>query len=479
MNNSSYIDDFDMGGVDIEAMWHRVNNAPSDPVSRWILIASFTFALLGTISNLMSMIVLIRLSKQLSTFIYLTGLSLSDIITCISMVMNVAPSFLLQTRRGTSVRIVFEYISIAFGALAAASRVLSFWISTAVTMDRWILICYPIYGKRFCTLNRAKIVTCTLFVIALVYSVPLLFEYEIILVPTVYSTSAFDDESQKVLNEKFYKNTMMVTKGYSDLARRRFYRWSYVFFNIIYVYALPTLMIVFFNIQLIRALHRLKSRTKRLREKHGRNRPSRHQYRSHQSKYSVTIMVITMVLTLLLCRSPTTVIWVLWSFDSTIKSFFTSSSSSSVRRFHNLANLIAIVNAATNFLPFCVFGQLFRAECLTIYCCRRPTSKQLARQARKKYEENPHSSGKNPRGKLLVDMSGANTTRTDYLRAAVSFNSETTSGITSSPNQSSAIYPPTRILRLSDSPIHHSIHRQSQPRIVFTTVPLLEETVNL
>ncbi|CAF1504342.1 unnamed protein product, partial [Adineta steineri] len=131
----------------------------------------------------------------------------------------------------------------------------------------------------------------------------------------------------------------------------------------------------FFNFQLIRALHRLKSRTKYS------EKTCHHRRLFHCSKYSVTIMVIAMVLALLLCRSLTIVLWVLWSFDLTIKIFFDSSSQSRVvRRFHNLANLIAIINAATDFIPFCVFGQLFRDECLTIYCCRKPTSEQLARE---------------------------------------------------------------------------------------------------
>ncbi len=98
-------------------------------------------------------------------------------------------------------------------------------------------------------------------------------------------------------------------------------------------------------------------------------------------------MVIIMVLTLLICRSPTIVLWILWSFELTIKIFFNSSSSSFVRRFHSIANLIAIMNAATNFLPFCVFGQLFRAECLNIYCCRKPINETYLHYSNRKSDE--------------------------------------------------------------------------------------------
>jgi hypothetical protein len=82
MSNLSSSDDLTLAQHEIDDLWRNINSSPSDPVSYWVSIASFIFAVLGTISNLMSVIVLIRLSAQLSTFVYLTGLSLSDMITC-------------------------------------------------------------------------------------------------------------------------------------------------------------------------------------------------------------------------------------------------------------------------------------------------------------------------------------------------------------------------------------------------------------
>jgi hypothetical protein len=351
-------------------------------------------------------------------------------------------------------------MEIIFGAFAAASRVLSFWISTAVTMDRWILICYPLYGKTFCTINRAKIVSRVLFIIAFIYSVPLCFEYEIIEMPSVYQMIQFDNESLLLNDDKYIKNSMLITKGYSDLAKRRLYRWFYMFFNAIFVYTLPTLTIVFFNLQLIRALHRLKSRTKRLNKKiHLKNSFRR---RFHHSKYSITVMVIAMVLVLLLCRSPTIVLWVLWSFELTIKIFFDSPSSSLVRRFHNIANLIAIINAATNFIPFCVFGQLFRANCLTTYCCRKPTSEQLAQQARRKYRENYQHLQRNSKIKITNNEQHTTQCGSDYLMALPSFYSDSISVIIPSSNE---LCNSTNILRLSDPPVTSNGNTQQQIKI--------------
>jgi hypothetical protein len=298
--------------------------------------------------------------------------------------------------------------------------------------------------------------------------------------PSVYQMIHLDNASMTLTDDKDSKNSMLITKGYTDLGKRRVYRWSYLFFNAIFVYTFPTLTIVFFNLQLIRALHRLKSRAKRLRQKiysKYSERSSRHHRDSHHSKYSVTIMVIAMVLTLFICRSPTIVLWILWSFELTIKIFFDSSSSSFVRRFHNIANLIAIINAATNFIPFCVFGQLFRAECLTIYCRRKPTSEQLARQAKQKYEEKFKNLKRNSKTKLVVLESQTTQSGKDHLRTIQSFNSESTSGMTPSSNDQNYS---TNILRLSDPPVDSNGNiQQQQFRHSLNASPLLNETIGL
>lgn len=417
---------------EIDALWNSINRSPSDPSSYWISLASFTFSVLGSISNLMSVVVLLKLSAQLSTFFYLTILSLSDMITCMTIMFMLIIEFLVQTRQSTSVAIFLRKIEIILGAVAAPSRVLSFWISTAVTIDRYMLICYPIYGKQFCTLTRAKNVSRTLLIIAFIYSVPLFFEYEIIKMPTVYQMIHSDNDSTTFNDEKLDKNSMLITKGYTDLAKRRAYRWAYVFFNAVFVYIVPTIIIVFCNVLLINALKRRRSRIKIIRKKHHSNHPEKANQSSrrfHHSKYSITIMVIAMVLALLLCRSPTMVLWILWSFDSTIKTFFDSSSSAFVRRFHSIANLIAIINAATNFIPYCVFGQLFRMECLVIYCCRKPTSEQLALQAKLEHKVKNQHVKKYAKIKTTTNQQRTTQFEIDYLHAVSSINSDSVSGI--------------------------------------------------
>ncbi|CAF1274306.1 unnamed protein product [Rotaria sordida] len=208
-----------------------------------------------------------------------------------------------------------------------------------------------------------------------------------------------DNQSPSLLiDEEFLRNSMLVTKCYNDLAKRRLYRWTYMFFNVISVYTLPTITI-FFNIQLIRTLHRVKSHTTRLRAKSSVN--GNNQHYSHQTKYSVTIMIITIVLTILICRI--------------------------VRRFHNIANLIAITNIATNFLPFCVFGQLFCAE----------------------YNNDNYENLLNKQKIIInINIQKATQIHNEHLQNILPLNSETTS---SSPNHSSSPCSKINIIKLYDS----------------------------
>ena len=479
MSNLSSIDDLTLAPDEIDLIWQNVNRSPTDSFSYWISLANFTFAFLGSISNLMSVIVLAKLSQQQSTFVYLTSLSLSDMITCLTVMVIQLLEFILQTRRTISLTILLRYVEFCLGALAAGSRVLSFWISLAVSMDRWILICYPIHGKRYCHNRRARIICQTLFFIAFLYSIPLIFEYEIVKTPGLHQMIYFDANQTLTFDQtqqNIHDNSFLITKGYSDLGKRRFFRWSYMFFNIIFVYSLPTLSIIIFNIQLIRALHRLKSRRKRLRQADTHSKRS-HRRHHQPSKYSVTIMVIAMVLTLLICRSPTIVLWILWSFELTIKIFFHSSFTLLVRRFHSIANLIAIINAATNFIPFCVFGQLFRAQCFSIYCCHKLTSEQLAKRARQHHQENLSAMPNQSRISTFMTHSASTynqqrltNPQTTHLRTFPSFYSDSFTGFTPTPNQSSGDCQSTHILRLSDPPV--TANDQKQQLLKRLSVPL-------
>lgn len=430
-------DELTFNSDELDHLWNTINKYPLDRFSSWISLTNLLFAIIGSISNFMSVIVLFKLSHQLSTFIYLTSLSISDMITCLTIMSIEFVEIFLQTRRTRLITKFFRQIEILCGALAAASRVLSLWISTAVTIDRWMLICHPISGKHFCTLKRARIVSRMLFFIAFLYSIPLCFEYEIIELPSVNQMIEFNNQTRSInsLNE----NSMLITKGYSDLAKRRFYRWFYMFFNAIFVYICPTTTIVCLNLQLIRSLHRLKSRMKQFQQKNPMKKSS-----THQSKYSITIMVIAMVIALLLCRSPTIVLWILWSFERTIKTFFDSSIGSFVRRYHQVANLIALINAATNFIPFCVFGQLFRESCLTTYCCRKLTSEQLAQQAKYQYRQQRKKTSlkfnkKNSNNQLLTHVEQGG------LSTMPSFYSDPISGITPSSIEQSDLNGQTNI----------------------------------
>ncbi|CAF4220574.1 unnamed protein product [Rotaria sp. Silwood2] len=134
-------------------------------------------------------------------------------------------------------------------------------------------------------------------------------------------------------------------------------------------------------------------------------------------------MVITIVLTLLICRI--------------------------VRRFHNIANLIAIINAATNFLPFCVFEQLFCAECLNIYCCRKITNKQSSQEIKRKDNNDNYENLLNKQKIIInINIQKATQIHNEHLQNVLPLNSETTS---SSPNHSSSSCSKINIIKLYDS----------------------------
>lgn len=78
-------------------------------------------------------------------------------------------------------------------------------------------------------------------------------------------------------------------------------------------------------------------------------------------------MLLATTVMLLVFRSPSAIISVLWLISA--KMFVNEKSPFPLRKFHSIANLCASLNAATTFIMFIIYGTKFRSEFKRIYCC--------------------------------------------------------------------------------------------------------------
>ncbi|KAI3383739.1 hypothetical protein SNEBB_002902 [Seison nebaliae] len=169
-------------------------------------------AFLGCITNTISIIVLTRPSLKLSTYVYLTFMSVTDLCASFASFLTYSSKALVLLKRsmGESDELnyntllllndttnhsseavqyesvisdklisVFRNISCYSTPFALTLQCVSVWITLAFTTDRYIKISRPYLSRHFCTRQRAALILSVIYIIALCYLIPQLFEYHI------------------------------------------------------------------------------------------------------------------------------------------------------------------------------------------------------------------------------------------------------------------------------------------------------------
>lgn len=153
------IDDIPIGGV--------------TKLTQILAMLGICISIIGIIGNFFSIIVLTRKSmKKLSTYSYLLGLSICDEISLIFTVYILLQYCLSIFRISQTFIRNHQMTLIYVMPISASTQALSVWITMAYTFDRYLYVCHPYYGGKFCTRKRASIVLVCLYFLAFIYSIP-------------------------------------------------------------------------------------------------------------------------------------------------------------------------------------------------------------------------------------------------------------------------------------------------------------------
>lgn len=320
------------------------NSFTRDPFEHYVNgICALFFCIIGCVSNALSFSVLIRRTMRLSTYVYLTGLCLSDFVTCLFLIpgyildafpLKVLDYELPRTYAYTKLLIIAQAISIT-------GRVLSVLLCAAFTIDRWIMICRPFIGPLYCTIKNARRVTLIIFLTGVFYAIPLLYEYE-----------PYEDRVLSEILSDHYRKKIYQLK-LSETGRNSVFRWIYVLINSMFVYVIPLTLIAVLNRQLFTSIKSLEQRS----EEYNAPLPT---------KQGVTVMLLATTIMLLVLRLPSATVWIMWLINA--KMFVNEKAPFYLRKFQSIANLCATINAATTFIPFIIYGAKFRSEFTRLYC---------------------------------------------------------------------------------------------------------------
>lgn len=218
----------------------------------------------------------------------------------------------------------------------------STYLTVLVSGDRYFLICWPLLAEKIRTRKVALRLVLLVFVLVNLYILPHWFEYRtgsrsITRMVPVRNSTELESEVDELLQ-------LTYTRFGSNSIYLSIYRF---YLNVPITFVIPFTLLTLCNGSMIHQLLLIKKNKKRL---------------GHRMKADIriTIMLIVIVLTFMLCRSINLFVNLLVQLSPCLNT-------NSLQRFNAFANLLIAFNGFVNFFLFAAFGQRFREMVLYIF----------------------------------------------------------------------------------------------------------------
>ncbi|XP_031625698.1 FMRFamide receptor [Contarinia nasturtii] len=335
---------------------------------------------IGIAGNLLTVIVLTRRRMRCSTNIYLTALALADIV-------NLFCAFVLSLQHYPGYRYGHVLYWSAFALsnwFHDASLYISIYLTVSFTLERYISVCHPLRGQVLCTESRAKKVITVVVVLCFLCTITTNFEYELNCTKVGYDYSkgercisnssinsiqcdvdVFDeickmarfDEStgkpcqisnqtkldgcQELHSYSVKQSNFSQSPGYSN-----FFYYPSILFGTLLPFVLLSILNAFL-IWTVRKSHKMRHAMTNTR-----------QDMSQENK--VTITLIAVVILFFMCQTPNAL-----QLLNIIRLKYHTNRNLVL---NNVFNLLVTVNAASNFILYCVLSDKYRKTVKSLFC---------------------------------------------------------------------------------------------------------------
>ena len=348
----------------------------------WICLP---ISIIGLVLNSFTIIVLLHSRmRNFSTNIYLTALSIANIVCLINYIFLYSLRYLIsysnfklqalnsQTETQYSITgIKYEsFLSMilwAWSPIFNTFQLFAIYLTCSVTVDRWIYLLFPFKADRLCTKRRTMIVILCILLFCVLFNLPRWFEVTYI--------KYYDD----VTNLTIYQ-AGPTSFGTNPLVKTILNYYVYI----IHVYGIPFFVLLVVNIGIIQKLIVTKERKTLLlgynrkivkNNKNGKNcKSSSSEIIATENDKSttstplvsikttclpiptskidpkITFMVLAVVIAFFICQFPYLIFTII-----TVKH-----ENKFVYVLKLVSDLLATVSCSVNFLIYCLFGQKFR-----------------------------------------------------------------------------------------------------------------------
>jgi hypothetical protein len=229
----------------------------------------------------------------------------------------------------------YAYVAPFTTPLLSMLLLCSTYLTVCVSGDRYFLICWPAIAEKFRTRRIALGLVLVVFILVNLYIFPHWFEYR--------TESRIIKRFLPLVNVSFTgaDEDKLVELTYTRLGSNTIYLSIYRFYlNVPITFVIPFTLLALCNGSMIHQLVLIKKKKKRF---------------GHRMKADIriTIMLIVIVLTFMLCRSINLFVNLLLQLSPCLNK-------NSLQRFNAFANVFIAFNGFVNFFLFAAFGQRFR-----------------------------------------------------------------------------------------------------------------------
>ncbi|XP_050390089.1 FMRFamide receptor-like [Patella vulgata] len=213
------------------------------------------------------------------------------------------------------------------------------WITVVFTIERYIGVKYPLKGRIWCTVKKAKIISLLTFIFCLGNTLPEFFEMEII------KSQNGDHRCQ-----------------YTTFNQHSSYQIGYYWWFVTIFTFIPCCVLFVCNSLLIKILLEAK------REQLTLVPSDRARKKRKLEQHKVTLMLVTIVIIFLLCQLPWTTLLL---YRTYLSAHDLPEPINDIRIAGNICNLLVQLNASVNFYLYSFFSRKFRKTICRIFCAHQ------------------------------------------------------------------------------------------------------------
>eukprot|EP00095_Tigriopus_kingsejongensis_P010932 snap_masked-scaffold206_size259025-processed-gene-1.14 protein:Tk10932 transcript:snap_masked-scaffold206_size259025-processed-gene-1.14-mRNA-1 annotation:"fmrfamide receptor" len=327
---------------------HASGEPDKDPQLWWAFPVTFEFVVHGVLSccigmgglfgNIISIIILSRPQMKSSINTILIGLVTCDSIVIVTSVFMF--SFTVFRYTGSAVFQfyywqIYPYVLCVVYPIGMIAQTGSIYMTLSVTIERYLVVCWPLKARSICTNGRAKLSVFFFALFAVIYNIPRFFE-------VTWETQYLEDfgENRTVIAVTDFRKSALYIKLYIS--------WMYL----VFMYIIPFVSLAVLNLLIFLEIRKANVTRSIL---------------SNQEKkeHNLAVMLLVVVFIFFICNILPLILNIIELFHKPNPQVI------------QVSNLLVTINSSVNILIYCIFGNKFKTIFLQIFCGRKPHIQQM------------------------------------------------------------------------------------------------------